>query len=318
LLKSLEKRFAEKLKVNESNVVLCANATLAIQGLCELSPAEEFKVPSFTFAATGLAVQKSGKKLGLLDIVADSWEIDISQNKLDSSTGVVPVAPFGRTLNLDKYLGIENVIVDAAASLGSYLQSPVKLEKNHSIVFSLHATKVLGIGEGGLVLFGDASKAQEFRTWLNFGFSGSRDSSILGTNAKMSEMQAAYGHAVLDHWEQEKAEWGKARKRVEELEARHNLKSPTLLKGVISPYWIIQAEEALILEIESKFQDSNIQTRRWWSRGLHKMPAFKNYSTKEFPGTDQVASTTIGLPFFRDLGDEEIVALDSLLTQLLK
>jgi hypothetical protein len=48
------------------------------------------------------------------------------------------------------------------------------------------------------------------------------------------------------------------------------------------------------------------------------MPAFKNYSTKEFPVSDQVASTTIGLPFFRDLGDEEMGALDSLLTQLHK
>lgn len=34
LLKNLEKRFADKLKVDESKVVLCANATLAIQGLC--------------------------------------------------------------------------------------------------------------------------------------------------------------------------------------------------------------------------------------------------------------------------------------------
>ena len=173
---------------------------------------------------------------------------------------------------------------------------------------------MLGIGEGGLVLFGDANKAQEFRTWLNFGFSGSRDSSILGTNAKMSEIQAAYGHAVLDRWEQEKAEWRKARNRVEELEGKHNLKSPTFLTSVISPYWIIQTEELRILEIESKLKERNIETRRWWSYGLHKMPTFKKYSLQAYPISDHVALTTLGLPFFRDLGDKEVRAIDSVLS----
>ena len=316
LLKSLEQRFAKKIKVDESNVVLCANATLAIQGLCELSPAEKFEVPSFTFAATGLAVQKSGKALNLLDINCDTWEIDLSQAELDRLTGIVVVAPFGKILDLEKYKEIDNLIVDAAASLGSYMQNPVKLDKNQSIVFSLHATKVLGIGEGGLVLFGDASQARDFRTWLNFGFFGTRDSIMFGTNAKMSEIQAAYGHAVLDRWELEKAEWTAAREIVEKLEIKHQLRPPSLLKNSISPYWIIQAENVRILEIESKFKKNKIETRRWWSHGLHKMPAFANFAKKKFPATEFVVSTSLGLPFFRELGDIENEALDFALSEL--
>ena len=305
LLKTLEQRFAEVLHINKSNVVLCANATLGLQGLCQLSPAHEFQIPSFTFAATGLIGQKSGKPFILLDIHPDSWEIDISQIKPDSSVGVVTVAPFGKSLDINKYENISNLIVDAAASLGYYMQNPVKLNMNQSFVFSLHATKVLGIGEGGIAVFGDPEKANEFRSWINFGFSGSRDSKILGTNAKMSEMQAAYGHAVLDNWEIEKQEWLIVRKKAIQVERdfpelfNHNLEMD------VSPYWLSYSNPERKVEIVKTFKKLNIETRNWWSRGLHNMPAFSKYKDKHFPITEKVADSSVGLPFFRDMKDSD-------------
>lgn len=306
LLKTLEQRFAKEFKIHESNVVLCANATLGIQGLCELSPVHELRIPSFTFSATGLAVQKSGKSFSLSDIDPDSWEIDISQMKPDSSIGVVTVAAFGKAVDINKYKNISNLIVDAAASLGYYMQNPIKLDQNQSFVFSLHATKVLGIGEGGLVVFGDPEKAKEFRSYINFGFSGSRDSKILGTNAKMSEMQAAYGHAVLDNWEVEKQEWLIVRKKAKQVESNfpelfnHNLEMD------VSPYWLSYSNPEIKTELVKTFQSLNIETKDWWSRGLNNMPAFSKYKNKHFPITELVADSSIGLPFFRDINNQEL------------
>ena len=195
--------------------------------------------------------------------------------------------------------------MDAAASLGYYMQNPVKLNMNQSFVFSLHATKVLGIGEGGIAVFGDPEKANEFRSWINFGFSGSRDSKILGTNAKMSEMQAAYGHAVLDNWEIEKQEWLIVRKKAIQVERdfpelfNHNLEMD------VSPYWLSYSNPERKVEIVKTFKKLNIETRDWWSRGLHNMPAFSKYKDKHFPITEKVADSSVGLPFFRDMKDSD-------------
>ena len=316
LLQTLEQRFAQMLGVDGDRVALCSSATLAIQGVCEITPVNEFKVPTFTFAATGLAIQKSGKDLELLDIDLNSWEVDISKTTINDSVGLVSVEPFGRTLNQQKYSTVKYHIIDAAASLGNYVNRPFTISKNQTLVFSLQATKVLGIGEGGLVLFGDSDSAREFRSWINFGFSGSRDSKIFGTNGKMSEIQAAYGHSALDGWMFEKKEWNEARKKVKKLDMKYSNIFSSYLSEEISPYWIIRAEESKILKIESCFKKNNIGTRRWWSHGLHKMPAFKNYARREFPNSDLVTSTSIGLPFFRGMTSKNLKKIDSVLAQI--
>ena len=45
LLKSLESRYADFLGVEKEKLVICANATLALQGVTFLSPANKFYAP---------------------------------------------------------------------------------------------------------------------------------------------------------------------------------------------------------------------------------------------------------------------------------
>jgi dTDP-4-amino-4,6-dideoxygalactose transaminase len=305
LKNKLESRFSDFLGVHESQIVLCSSATLALQGAYYLSNQKKVLIPNFTFSATPLAAIMAGKELNLIDIVLDDFHIDIQGIILGEKELLSPVIPFGSSLNLEKYQNFETVIYDAAASLGNQNLDLSKLKQNHAIVFSLHATKVLGIGEGGIAVFGDPEKANDFRSWINFGFSGSRDSKILGTNAKMSEMHAAYGHAVLDNWEVEKQEWLVVREKAKHVQNnfpelfKHNLEMD------ISPYWLSYSNPELKVEIVKTFKKLNIETRDWWSRGLHNMPAFSKYNDKHFPITEKVADSSIGLPFFRDMKDSD-------------
>ena len=316
LLKRLESRFSNFLGVHESQTVLCSSATLALQGAYFLSNQKKIFIPNFTFSATPLAAIAAGKELSLIDIALDDFHIDIQEVNLEEKELLSPVIPFGSNINLEKYQNFETVIYDAAASLGNQTVDLSKLKQNHAIVFSLHATKVLGIGEGGIIVFGDSEKAKEFRSYINFGFSGSRDSKILGTNAKMSEMQAAYGHAVLDNWEVEKQEWLIARKKAKQVESdfpelfNHNLEID------VSPYWLSYSNPETKIEIVKTFQSLNIETRDWWSRGLQNMPAFSEYKNKHFPITEMVADSSIGLPFFKDLKDSDFDRIHDALSNL--
>ena len=73
------------------------------------------------------------------------------------------------------------------------------------VMVSLHATKVFGVGEGGLILCRDSELLRRCGRALNFGFDGSRDALTTGFNGKMSEYHAAVGLAALDGWPQTRA-----------------------------------------------------------------------------------------------------------------
>ena len=89
-----------------------------------------------------------------------------------------------------------------------------------SVVVSLHATKVLGAGEGGIVVFGDVESADRFRAFTNLGFERTRTSERHGVNGKLPEATAAYALAALDGWELEEQQWRAARALARAAESR--------------------------------------------------------------------------------------------------
>jgi dTDP-4-amino-4,6-dideoxygalactose transaminase len=306
LVERLETRFAEYFGVNKELVVMCANATLAIQGTSFLMPVRRFQVPAYTFPASITGVLNSCKEIQMQDISLNTWKINLSNASVDY--GVVEVLPFGAPLNINENPNWIYKIIDAAASIGSEPFQLQDMQPNWVSIFSLHATKVMGIGEGGIAVFKSENFAQEFRSWINFGFSGERNSTLPGINAKMSEVTAAYGHAVLDNWEKEKAKRMRLRKKVDEINDSLSVQSITSSYPGVNPYWIVNFKDsATTKHVEKVLNLSGIFTRRWWSFGCHKMPAFANLILGEnFPNTESVAERTLGLPMFIDINDRQI------------
>jgi len=301
LVTELEGRYAQYLNVNPQAVVTVSSATQGLIGAISVSGARSWTVPVWTFPATGLSVLLSGYPLVLADVLHDSWLLDPKIQPKDS--GVVPVMPFGGPVQLEAWSDWNEVVIDAAASIG---QEPDLgcLPANYSVVFSLHATKVLGCGEGGIVVFGDVSRAQEFRAWTNFGFAGSRTSKRIGTNAKMAEVSAAYALAALDNWSLEKQEWEQAHRLAMEVMTRLGLSGgPTVLDGT-TPYWIVELEtEEMRIEAERRLAEQGVQTRKWWPAALSEMPVFEGHAItcEPFPSATALAHRVLGLPMFRKL-----------------
>lgn len=317
LVRLLESRYAEKLGISDySVVVLCSNATLALQGFMQISDARTWHVPSFTFAATVHAAIQSGKKIVLEDIDPKTWMISPTVITDSKTEGVVPVLAFGAPFHSDAFKHIDHLVVDAAASIGGASSWINQLRQTWAAVFSLHATKSFGIGEGGLIVFGSNDMADEFRSWINFGFSGSRDAQSLGTNAKMSEVQAAVGLAVMDNWGVEESEWNKVRSQTDEISQSLGLgQFDVIPRGTLSPYWIIShSDHEVISRIQLACLENKIETRKWWAEGCHGMPAFTVVSTVGFPNTDETGSSYLGLPFFRKLSDSAISQIQKIIT----
>jgi dTDP-4-amino-4,6-dideoxygalactose transaminase len=303
LAEELKGRFADLLGVqDQEKLVLASSATMALEGACRVFDVAAFLVPTYTFPATGHALVRAGKRMVLTDIAASNWQLDTSAFDVSSDVGVLRVMPFGAGPELHQDQEAGALVIDAAASLGAANINLGSLAANQAVIFSLHATKVHGIGEGGMAVFGSVSAARRFRTWLNFGFNGTRQSEVLGTNGKMAEAAAAYGLAVLDSREEELASWRTVNTMAREVSEAAGVASIVSHYEGVSPYWIAQFESPAAAEdAVQSLARSGIETRRWWEQGIHRMNAFRSYDAGSYPVTSEISATTVGLPMFRDL-----------------
>jgi dTDP-4-amino-4,6-dideoxygalactose transaminase len=322
LLQQLEIEYADYLGTKPELVVVVANATLALQGLVEGYEIDEWFAPDYTFSATGLAILKANKKLNLLDVELQSWKLDVSHFQTNSvGIGLMPVMPFGAEVDLTKYQGFENVIIDAAASLGRTPPNLLNLRSNWSIVFSLHATKVLGAGEGAVVVCGNEKMAKNLRSWINFGFVNDRTSEISGTNAKMSEFNAAYGLASIRKIDVERTNWLAPQQLVSEYSSGRFWSTFINVSPSFQPYWVVDfGSKKKRDHVEYTLANSGIQSRRWWAKPLSKQSAFKVNCklVGSLVNSEGFASRHLGLPMYPGLTEHDVKLIVDTIDQSLE
>jgi dTDP-4-amino-4,6-dideoxygalactose transaminase len=313
---SLEYRLAEHYGLNQGTVATVANATLGLAialAAQQPPPGTLCAIPAWTFVASAHAAVMTGLVPYFVDVDPETWALDPSK-LLDKITGtpapigaVMPVMPFGLPLDIAAWEVFRSrtglaVAIDAAAAFDSLIPSAVPA------VVSLHATKVLGTGEGGFVISTDASIRRAVRMRSNFGFEGSRQAQAAAFNAKLSEYHAAVGHAALDEWDQTRAEWSNAANAYRRALGGSN--HVRLQHGFgetwISSTCVLSFAQPAADRIEQSLADSGIETRRWWSTGAHTHPATASFPRTATPVTDALVRSTLAVPFYRDIDVAEI------------
>ena len=209
LVLEYESRLAEITGANikGGQCVTLASGTVALElaiAALDLPKGARVLLPSFTFPATLLAVLRCGLQPVFSDVDKNDWTLTPVIARMALQYGhyalILPVACFGLALpdqDWDAFTqetGI-SVIMDAAAALGSQ-----KVGKTTNAVFSLHATKPLGVGEGGVFATANPDMAERVRRMSNFGFYQEVVDYSIATNAKLSEYSAAVGLAQLERW----------------------------------------------------------------------------------------------------------------------
>lgn len=322
LVTEFEVRIADLFGTSPNHVASCSNATQAITGLISTSKSREpqINVPSWTFAATPLAILSAGRDINFVDVNLENWESNIP---LRSEPGVHVLA-FGSDGSDSKLLNNNTIdaplLIDAAASFASISNMRLPLDRSWAIAFSTHATKALGSGEGGFVISNDVEWINSFKAWTNFGFWGSRESSLLGTNAKMSEYHAAVGLASLDSWHTTRKALSDLTRRCFEITQQLNLTAhPAMNKGEPSNYWVIRMEnKQQKIALMRNLDRAKISHRDWWSRGVQKMSAFQQCKSEKLPNTTLLAETTLGLPFFIGMDNGHLDRISSIIDYTLR
>ena len=59
-------------------------------------------------------------------------------------------------------------------------------------------------------------------------------------------------------------------------------------------------------QLEASLRHADIETRRWWGDGAHTHRSTRQYPRTALPVTEQLARSTIAVPFFRDMQTADI------------
>ena len=206
----LEKALQEYLGVK--HLCLFANGTLAlITALQALRVTGEVITTPFTFAATTHALWWNGITPVFADINPKTMTIDpakIESAITPKTTAILPVHVYGNPCDIVQIQDIADtyglkVIYDAAHTFGVKWKNDSVLNFGDLSILSFHATKVFSTIEGGAIICQDESMKKRIDFLKNFGFAGETKIVAPGINAKMNEVQAAYGLLQLkyiDSW----------------------------------------------------------------------------------------------------------------------
>jgi dTDP-4-amino-4,6-dideoxygalactose transaminase len=301
----LRRRYSKLIGVEEDQIVLVNNGTQGLICAALMSGYGKVCIPAFTFAAAGALISQTRMKYKFVDINKKSWTID--EDPHDNEHLNLFVLPFGSSINNLNILEQPNMLIDAAASILNLNLKNVVMDSNLVIMVSLHATKLLGGGEGAILVCGSSEKAKELRKFTNFGFSSNRSIDIIGSNLKMSEYAAAVCHASLDLYEDTYKKWSDLNLKRNKINKLFDVTPDFLNSEDITPYWIVQLRnKGERSDLIDKLNKRKIEHRLWWGNGLYKEKPFRGESIQYFENADHVTDTYLGLPFYEDIDDLEL------------
>ena len=179
-----------------------------------VGPGDEVIIPDFTFPATADVAAIVGAEIVLVDIDPNTMLVDYEalEKAITPKTKVIiPVSLFGNPLDYDRLWAIKdkfgvNIVEDAACSIGAEFKG-VKVGNSSDIsVFSLHPRKFITTGEGGMVTSNNSEWAKWMDSYKHFGLGGeglgtAATFDSIGTNYKLSNIQAAVGLVQMGHIE---------------------------------------------------------------------------------------------------------------------
>lgn len=200
VVRSLENYFMKELGIDKDKTVIAvANGAVGLHALVSgiemIHGKKLYATQAFTFPCSA---QGSLIDSVIIDVDEDMG-IDLEQVDVEKIDGIIVTNLFGHTTQISKYTEWAKqhnkiLIFDNATVSKTLYQGSNALNYGIGSIVSLHHTKPIGYGEGGLIIV-DKKYEENIRRCINFGFN--LEKGILkwnrnGSNYKMSEISAAF------------------------------------------------------------------------------------------------------------------------------
>lgn len=319
----LEQALCDYLGVK--HVALFSNGTLGlITALQSLRVTGEVITTPYSFVATAHSLLWHGNKPVFVDVEPNTLNIDPSKIEAaitPQTTAIMPVHCYGNpcdVVSIQKIADNYNlrVIYDAAHAFGVKDDGGSILRHGDLSVLSFHATKVFNTFEGGAIICPDEKTKQRIDRLKNFGFVNETTVVAPGINAKMSEINAAFGLLQLkniDHIMQRRGTIDSIyRERLADVRGIHCLPQAGQKVANYSYFPILVNSKCSISrdELYQKLKDSGINSRRYFYPLISNFSMYREISSaepKNLPIANAAANQVICLPIYPNLTDEEAI-----------
>ncbi|GAA3571860.1 DegT/DnrJ/EryC1/StrS family aminotransferase [Snuella lapsa] len=305
LVKELEGALKNYLGI--SKILATANGTLPLQiAIKALGLTGEIITTPFSYVATTSSIVWEGCSPVFVDIHPDYLTID--ETKIEAAitpktTAILATHVFGNPCHVEAIQAIADayglkVIYDGAHAFGVTYKGQSIFNYGDLSTCSFHATKLFHTGEGGALFTNSEALYNTLFYHHNFGHQGQESFQGLGINAKMNELQAAMGLAVLPYIE------GILETRCNIVRAYNVAFKDMILKPLklrvdtqwnYSYYPVIFETEAQLLNVKLALNAKHIYPRRYFYPSLNNLP----YVTKQnTPISESISNRILCLPLF--------------------
>lgn len=318
LHQQLEKVLCEYLGVNY--ISLFANGTLAlVTALQALNITGEVITTPYSFVATTHSLWWNNIIPVFVDI--DPITMNLDPEKVEAAItsdtkAIMPVHVYGTPCNHKRLKEIADnynlkLIYDAAHAFGVKENNTSVTSYGDLSVLSFHATKVYNTLEGGAIICHDAKMKQHIDDLKNFGFRGETNVVAPGINAKMNELQSAYGllalKAVDDSIEKRKRIAKLYEESLEQIDGISFLKRSSDIKHNYGYFPIfVDAEKygKTRDELYEYLKQHNIFGRRYFYPLISQFPFYRGLpsaAVNNLPNALKIADQVICLPIYPSL-----------------
>jgi dTDP-4-amino-4,6-dideoxygalactose transaminase len=301
-------------------ISLFSNGTLAlITALQSLRITGEVITTPYSFVATTHSIWWNNIKPVFVDIEPHTFHIDpdkIEAAITPKTTAILPVHVYGYPCDVNRIQEIADtyglrVIYDACHTFGVRINGTPILDFGDLSVMSFHATKVFTTSEGGAIVCHDEAMKKRIDNLKNFGFVNETSVVLPGINAKMNEMQAAFGLLQLKYIDEaiEKRrqitqQYRTELKGINGITFLHDMESvnhcysyfPILIDKDI--YWKTRDE------VYEELKKHNIHGRRYFYPLISQFPTYRGLESAQpgkLPVAERKTEEVLCLPIFPDL-----------------
>ena len=329
-----EKKLAEYLGVEY--VSLFSNGTLAlISALQALRVTGEVITTPYSFVATTHALYWNSIKPVFVDIDPVYGNIDplkIEAAITPKTTAIMPVHVYGNPADVEKIDEIADtyglkVIYDAAHAFDVKKNGNSILNFGDMSILSFHATKTFNTIEGGAIICKDAKMKKRIDFLKNFGFADETTVIAPGINAKMNEVQSAYGLLQLKSYREQTTErnlianaYRNLLKDVDGIRVLEDIENVDHNYAYFPIYVDVKKYPLTRDALYKKLKENGIHGRRYFYPLISDFPTYRGLPSSN-PANLRIASNTttevICLPIYPGLTNETIKRITDIISDKL-
>ncbi len=333
MVTQFEKNFARFAGVKHAVAVNTGTAALhSALVAAGVQQGDEVILPSFTFVATAESVVMAGGKPVFADIDPETYNIspaEIEKNITKKTKAIIPVDLYGFSAEIKPIREIATkhglaVVEDAAQAHGAtYAGKPAGVFAD-AACWSLYASKNMTTGEGGVVTTDNAEVAETLRLIRTHGEKAKYASLMLGTNYRMSEIQAAIGLVQLEKLPRFVAKRRENAKRLTELLAGSDrLKLPEESEERQHSWYLYtvrlqNATESERNKIVDELRRKGVGAEVYYVHPVHLMPYYReSFGERKLPETEKAAKQVFSLPIHPSVTEAQVDYIGKTLLNLL-